>query len=222
VRSTRRSTRVRSPSAESTARFRDLISVRSNCCRPTKRRASGYSRSLYVLVDEYQDVNYAHTNSSRRGASTEHQVVATTISRSIPRAAATTHDPALEEDFRGESLQARRELPLDAVDSRRGERTDLTTPIAWARRCHETRTKAKKITAFQAESERAEVRSDGRRSRNTVREGRLSDFLVLYRTRPIGYFEEGFLAEGIPTRVAARASTPEPRSKTCYSYCATS
>ena len=68
---------------------------------------------------------------------------------------------------------------------------------------HEARPEGEKITAFQAESERAEVRYVMEKIKEHVREGSAyRDFLVLYRTNAQSrYFEEGFLAEGIPYRV---------------------
>ena len=65
------------------------------------------------------------------------------------------------------------------------------------------RSEGEKLTAFQAESERAEVRYVMEKVKEHVREGAAyRDFLVLYRTNAQSrYFEEGFLAEGIPYRV---------------------
>ena len=65
------------------------------------------------------------------------------------------------------------------------------------------RAEGEKITAFQAESERAEARYVMEKIKEHVREGAAyRDFLVLYRTNAQSrYFEEGFLAEGIPYRV---------------------
>ncbi len=98
----------------------------------------------------------------------------------------------LEENYRSTQTILTAANELVSNNPNRSEKTLFTK-----------RSEGEKITAFQAESERAEVRYVMEKIKEHVRDGSAyRDYLVLYRTNAQSrYFEEGFLAEGIPYRV---------------------
>jgi DNA helicase-2/ATP-dependent DNA helicase PcrA len=188
--------------------FDDLISRTIELLQNDEETRVRYqSKFRYVLVDEYQDVNFAqyklvalladeHKNitvvgdddqSIDSGRGSDYHMILN-FEKDFP--GATTFK--FEENFRSSQtiLSAANELILN--NATRAEKKLVTK-----------RDEGEKITAFQAESERAEVRYVMEKIKEHVREGSAyRDFLVLYRTNAQSkYFEEGFLAEGIPYRV---------------------
>ena len=161
----------------------------------------------YILVDEYQDVNYAQyrlvaTLAKEHGNIT----VVGDDDQSIYSWRGSDYRMILrfEEDFPGakvfkleenyRSTQTVLHAANELVEHNAGRHP---------KKLFTNRSEGEKITAFQAESERAEVRYVMEKVKEHVREGAAyRDFLVLYRTNAQSrYFEEGFLAEGIPYRV---------------------
>ncbi len=161
----------------------------------------------YVLVDEYQDVNYA-----------QYRLVAT-LAKEHGNITVVGDDDQSIYSWRGSDyrmiLRFEEDFPGATVfkleENYRSTQTILTAanelvqnnPNRSAKQLFTKRAEGEKITAFQAESERAEVRYVMEKIKEHVREGAAyRDFLVLYRTNAQSrYFEEGFLAEGIPYRV---------------------
>ncbi len=161
----------------------------------------------YVLVDEYQDVNYA-----------QYRLVAT-LAKEHGNITVVGDDDQSIYSWRGSDyrmiLRFEEDFPGATVfkleENYRSAQTILTAAneliVNNANRSDKQlftkRAEGEKITAFQAESERAEVRYVMEKIKEHVREGAAyRDFLVLYRTNAQSrYFEEGFLAEGIPYRV---------------------
>jgi DNA helicase-2/ATP-dependent DNA helicase PcrA len=161
----------------------------------------------YVLVDEYQDVNYA-----------QYRLVAT-LAKEHGNITVVGDDDQSIYSWRGSDyrmiLRCEEDFPGAKVfkleENYRSSQTILTAanelvqnnPNRSAKTLFTKRAEGEKITAFQAESERAEVRYVMEKIKEHVREGAAyRDFLVLYRTNAQSrYFEEGFLAEGIPYRV---------------------
>ncbi len=161
----------------------------------------------YVLVDEYQDVNYA-----------QYRLVAT-LAKEHGNITVVGDDDQSIYSWRGSDyrmiLRFEEDFPGAKVfkleENYRSSQTILTAanelvqnnPNRSAKTLFTKRAEGEKITAFQAESERAEVRYVMEKIKEHVREGAAyRDFLVLYRTNAQSrYFEEGFLAEGIPYRV---------------------
>ena len=166
------------------------------------------SKFRYVLVDEYQDVNYAQYRLVALLAD-EHKniTVVGDDDQSIYSWRGSDYRMILrfEEDFPGAKvfkLEENYRSTQTILD--RGQRAGREQSEPRARRQLFTkRAEGEKITAFQAESERAEVRYVMEKIKEHVRDGSAyRDFLVLYRTNAQSrYFEEGFLAEGIPYRV---------------------
>jgi DNA helicase-2/ATP-dependent DNA helicase PcrA len=165
------------------------------------------SKFRYVLVDEYQDVNYAQYRLVALLAD-EHKniTVVGDDDQSIYSWRGSDYRMILrfEEDFPGAKI-------FTLEENYRSTQTILSAanelvannPNRAAKSLFTKRAQGERITAFQAESERAEVRYVMEKIKEHVREGAAyRDFLVLYRTNAQSrYFEEGFLAEGIPYRV---------------------
>ncbi len=188
--------------------FDDLIAYAIKLLDEDEDARTRYQTKFkYVLVDEYQDVNYAQyrlvaTLAKEHGNIT----VVGDDDQSIYSWRGSDYRMILrfEEDFPGATvfkleenyrstqtiLEAANELVVH--NAGRQPKTLFTK-----------RSEGEKLTAFQAESERAEVRYVMEKVKEHVREGAAyRDFLVLYRTNAQSrYFEEGFLAEGIPYRV---------------------
>ncbi len=165
------------------------------------------SKFKYILVDEYQDVNYAQyrlvaTLAKEHGNIT----VVGDDDQSIYSWRGSDYRMILrfEEDFPGARV-------FELEENYRSTQTVLEAANELVahnagrhpKKLFTKRAEGEKITAFQAESERAEVRYVMEKIKEHVREGAAyRDFLVLYRTNAQSrYFEEGFLAEGIPYRV---------------------
>jgi DNA helicase-2/ATP-dependent DNA helicase PcrA len=170
-------------------------------------RARYQTKFKYILVDEYQDVNYAQyklvaTLAKEHGNIT----VVGDDDQSIYSWRGSDYRMILrfEEDFPGAKVFKLEEnyRSTQAILSAANElvaHNDGRHP----KQLFTKRAPGEAITAFQAESERAEVRYVMEKIKEHVREGAAyRDFLVLYRTNAQSrYFEEGFLAEGIPYRV---------------------
>jgi DNA helicase-2/ATP-dependent DNA helicase PcrA len=161
----------------------------------------------YILVDEYQDVNYA-----------QYRLVAT-LAKEHGNITVVGDDDQSIYSWRGSDYRMILRFEQDFTNTKvfkleenyRSTQTILTAanelvgnnPNRAKKTLFTKRSEGEKITAFQAESERAEVRYVMEKIKEHVREGAAyRDFLVLYRTNAQSrYFEEGFLAEGIPYRV---------------------
>ncbi len=170
-------------------------------------RARYQTKFKYILVDEYQDVNYAQyklvaTLAKEHGNIT----VVGDDDQSIYSWRGSDYRMILrfEEDFPGAKVFKLEEnyRSTQAILSAANElvaHNDGRHPKSLFTK----RAVGEPLTAFQAESERAEVRYVMEKVKEHVREGAAyRDFLVLYRTNAQSrYFEEGFLAEGIPYRV---------------------
>jgi DNA helicase II / ATP-dependent DNA helicase PcrA len=161
----------------------------------------------YILVDEYQDVNYAQyrlvaTLAKEHGNIT----VVGDDDQSIYSWRGSDYRMILrfEEDFPGAKV-FKLEENYRSTQTILSAANELVANNAGRhpKKLFTQRAEGEKITAFQAESERAEVRYVMEKVKEHVREGAAyRDFLVLYRTNAQSrYFEEGFLAEGIPYRV---------------------
>ena len=161
----------------------------------------------YVLVDEYQDVNFAqYMLVALFAAEHKNLTVVGDDDQSIYSWRGSDYRMILrfEEDFPGAKifkleenyrstqtiLNAANELVVN--NATRSEKTLFTN-----------RSAGEPITAFNAESDREEVRYVVQKIKEHTREdASYSDILVLYRTNAQSRgFEEAFLAEGIPYRV---------------------
>ena len=161
----------------------------------------------YIMVDEYQDVNFAqyrlcailadeHKNLTVVGdddqsiyswRGSDYQNILR-FEKDFPGATIFK----LEENFR--STQTILEVANNLVSNNkeRAEKTLFTN-----------RAQGDVVTVYGAETERAEARYAIEKIKELVREGAAyRDFMVLYRTNAQSrVFEEGFLGEGIPYRV---------------------
>ena len=161
----------------------------------------------YIMVDEYQDVNFAqyrlcalladeHKNLTVVGdddqsiyswRGSDYQNILR-FERDFPGAKIFK----LEENFRSTQtiLEVANQLVVNNKD--RAEKTLFTNRAA-----------GDTVTVYGAETERAEARYVIEKIKELVREGAAyRDFMVLYRTNAQSrVFEEGFLGEGIPYRV---------------------
>ncbi len=161
----------------------------------------------YIMVDEYQDVNFAqyrlcalladeHKNLTVVGdddqsiyswRGSDYQNILR-FERDFPGAKVFK----LEENFRSTQtiLEVANQLVVNNKD--RAEKTLFTNRAA-----------GDTVTVYGAETERAEARYVIEKIKELVREGAAyRDFMVLYRTNAQSrVFEEGFLGEGIPYRV---------------------
>ncbi len=188
--------------------FDDLISRTIELLQNDEETRVRYqSKFRYVLVDEYQDVNYAQYKLVALLAD-EHKnlTVVGDDDQSIYSWRGSDYRMILrfEEDFPGATV-------FKLEENYRSTQTILTAanelvannPNRAGKTLFTKRSPGEKITAFQAESERAEVRYVMEKIKEHVRDGSAyRDFIVLYRTNAQSrYFEEGFLAEGIPYRV---------------------
>ncbi|MGA2393865.1 MAG: DUF3553 domain-containing protein [Candidatus Lustribacter sp.] len=188
--------------------FDDLISRTIELLQKDEETRVRYqSKFRYVLVDEYQDVNYAQYKLVALLAD-EHKniTVVGDDDQSIYSWRGSDYRMILrfEEDFPGAKV-------FKLEENYRSTQTILTAanelvannPNRAEKKLFTKRSEGEKITAFQAESERAEVRYVMEKIKEHVRDGSAyRDFIVLYRTNAQSrYFEEGFLAEGIPYRV---------------------
>ncbi|HTW85612.1 MAG TPA: DUF3553 domain-containing protein [Candidatus Sulfotelmatobacter sp.] len=188
--------------------FDDLIGRAIHLLDSDEEARTRYQTKFkYVLVDEYQDVNYAQyrlvaTLAKEHGNIT----VVGDDDQSIYSWRGSDYRMILrfEEDFPGakvfklEENYRSTQTILEAANELVAHNEGRSPKKLFTRRAE-----GEKVTAFQAESERAEVRYVMEKIKEHVRGGAAyRDFLVLYRTNAQSrYFEEGFLADGIPYRV---------------------
>ncbi|MFY9780136.1 MAG: UvrD-helicase domain-containing protein [Candidatus Baltobacteraceae bacterium] len=161
----------------------------------------------YILVDEYQDVNYAQYRLCAILAG-EHKnlTVVGDDDQSIYAWRGSDYKNILrfEEDFPGTAVFKLEEnyrstqFILDAANEL-VENNKSRAP----KKLFTKREKGEPVTVYGAETERAEARYVMEKIKELVREGAAyRDFLVLYRTNAQSrVFEEGFASEGIPYRV---------------------
>ncbi|MEA2719493.1 MAG: ATP-dependent helicase UvrD/PcrA, partial [Candidatus Eremiobacteraeota bacterium] len=188
--------------------FDDLIANAIKLLDEDEEARTRYQTKFkYVLVDEYQDVNYA-----------QYRLVAT-LAKEHGNITVVGDDDQSIYSWRGSDyrmiLRFEEDFPGAKVFKLEENYRSTSTILEAAnelvahnagrhpKNLFTKRSEGEKITAFQAESERAEVRYVMEKVKEHVREGAAyRDFLVLYRTNAQSrYFEEGFLAEGIPYRV---------------------
>ncbi len=161
----------------------------------------------YVLVDEYQDVNFAQYRLCAILAG-EHKnlTVVGDDDQSIYAWRGSDYKNILrfEEDFPGtvvfrleENYRSTQRI-LDAANEL-VENNKSRAP----KKLFTKREEGEPVTVYGAETERAEARYVMEKIKELVREGAAyRDFLVLYRTNAQSrVFEEGFASEGIPYRV---------------------
>jgi DNA helicase II / ATP-dependent DNA helicase PcrA len=188
--------------------FDDLIASTIELLEGDLETRTRYQNKFrYILVDEYQDVNYAqyrlcailaaeHKNLtvvgdddqsiySWRGSDFRNIL---RFEEAFPGAKVFK----LEENYRSTQTILHVANELVANNGTRAEKTLFTN-----------RAEGEKITVYGAETERAEARYVIEKIKELVRSGAAyRDFLVLYRTNAQSrVFEEGFLGEGIPYRV---------------------
>ena len=161
----------------------------------------------YILVDEYQDVNYAQYKLCAVLAE-EHKnlTVVGDDDQSIYSWRGSDYKNILrfEEDFPGAKV-------FRLEENYRSTQTILTVANEIVsqnasraeKKIFTNRAAGDTVTVYGAETERAEARYAIEKIKELVREGAAyRDFLVLYRTNAQSrVFEEGFLSEGIPYRV---------------------
>jgi DNA helicase-2/ATP-dependent DNA helicase PcrA len=161
----------------------------------------------YILVDEYQDVNYAQYRLCAVLAD-EHKnlTVVGDDDQSIYSWRGSDYKNILrfEEDFPGAKV-------FKLEENYRSTQTILTVANEIVslnagraeKKLFTNRAAGDAVTVYGAETERAEARYAIEKIKELVREGAAyRDFLVLYRTNAQSrVFEEGFLGEGIPYRV---------------------
>jgi DNA helicase-2/ATP-dependent DNA helicase PcrA len=161
----------------------------------------------YILVDEYQDVNFAQYRlCAILAAEHGNLTVVGDDDQSIYSWRGSDYKNILrfEEDFPGakifkleENYRSTQTIlnvanELVANNTTRSEKKLFTN-----------RAEGETVTVYGAETERAEARYAIEKIKEHVREGAAyRDFIVLYRTNAQSrVFEEGFLSEGIPYRV---------------------
>jgi DNA helicase II / ATP-dependent DNA helicase PcrA len=188
--------------------FDDLISRTIALLESDLETRTRYQNKFrYILVDEYQDVNYAQYRLCAILAG-EHKnlTVVGDDDQSIYSWRGSDYKNILrfEEDFPGAKV-FKLEENYRSTETILGVANELV--INNTTRAEKTlftkRAAGEKITVYGAETERAEARYVIEKIKELVREGAAyRDFLVLYRTNAQSrVFEEGFLGEGIPYRV---------------------
>jgi len=188
--------------------FDDLIAKTIELLENDRDVRTRYQNKFrYILVDEYQDVNYAqyklcavladeHKNLTVVGD--DDQSIYSWRGSDYKNILRFEHDfPGakifkLEENYRSTQtiLNIANEIVLN--NKSRAEKKIFTNRAA-----------GDPVTVYGAETERAEARYVIEKIKELVREGAAyRDFVVLYRTNAQSrVFEEGFLGEGIPYRV---------------------
>jgi DNA helicase-2/ATP-dependent DNA helicase PcrA len=170
-------------------------------------RTKWQSRFHYVLVDEYQDVNFAQYKLiAILGEKHRNVTVVGDDDQSIYSWRGSDYKMILrfEDDFPGAKV-------FTLEENYRSTQTILDAANALVannktrspKKLFTNRDPGETITAFAADTERSEARYVVEKVKELVREGAsYSDFLVLYRTNAQSrVFEEAFIAEGIPYRV---------------------
>ncbi len=188
--------------------FDDLIAKAIELLETDVETRTRYQNKFrYILVDEYQDVNYAQYRLCALLAE-EHKnlTVVGDDDQSIYSWRGSDYQNILrfEKDFPGakvfkleENYRSTQTIldvanELVANNANRAEKKLFTN-----------RSAGEIVTVYGAETERAEARYVIEKIKELVREGAAyRDFMVLYRTNAQSrVFEEGFLGEGIPYRV---------------------
>jgi len=161
----------------------------------------------YILVDEYQDVNFAQYRlCSILAGEHKNLTVVGDDDQSIYSWRGSDYKNILrfEEDFPGAKV-------FKLEENYRSPQSILTVANELVsnnkaraeKKLFTKRQSGEPVTVYGAETERAEARYVIEKIKEHVREGAAyRDFLVLYRTNAQSrVFEEGFLSEGIPYRV---------------------
>ncbi len=188
--------------------FDDLIARTIRLLEEDVETRTRYQNKFrYILVDEYQDVNYAQYRLVALLAE-EHKniTVVGDDDQSIYSWRGSDYRMILrfEEDFPGATI-------FKLEENYRSTQTILTAANELVER-NENRSPKKlftqravgePVTVYAAESERAEARYVIEKIKELVRDGSgYRDMVVLYRTNAQSrVFEEGFLSEGIPYRI---------------------
>lgn len=170
-------------------------------------RKKWQDRFRYILVDEYQDVNFAQYRLIAILGETHRNVtVVGDDDQSIYSWRGSDYRMILrfEEDFPGAkvfTLEENYRSTQSILDAANALVSNNKTRAA--KKLFTSRDGGDTITAFSADTERSEARYVVEKVKELVREGAsYSDFLVLYRTNAQSrVFEEALIAEGIPYRV---------------------
>ncbi len=170
-------------------------------------RAKWQNKFQYVLVDEYQDVNFAQYRLISMLAEKHKNItVVGDDDQSIYSWRGSDYRMILrfEEDFPGAKVFTLEEnyrstqTILDAANALVANNKTRAPKKLYTRR-----DPGDTVTAFGADTERAEARYVVEKIKELVREGAAyRDFLVLYRTNAQSrVFEEALITEGIPYRI---------------------
>lgn len=170
-------------------------------------RTKWQNKFRYILVDEYQDVNFAQYRLiAILGEKHKNVTVVGDDDQSIYSWRGSDYRMILrfEEDFKGAKVFTLEEnyrstqTILDAANALVANNKTRAPKKLFTRRAE-----GEAITVFSADTERSEARYVVEKVKELVREGSAyRDFLVLYRTNAQSrVFEEALIAEGIPYRV---------------------
>src|SRR5271170_1899394 len=188
--------------------FDDLISQTVRLLEQDEEVRTRYQNKFrYILVDEYQDVNYAQYRLCAILAE-EHKnlTVVGDDDQSIYSWRGSDYKNILrfEKDFPGAKI-FKLEENYRSTQTILNVASELVTnnTSRSAKKLFTNRSPGEPVTVYGAETERAEARYAIEKVKELVREGAAyRDFMVLYRTNAQSrVFEEGMLAEGIPYRV---------------------
>jgi DNA helicase-2/ATP-dependent DNA helicase PcrA len=170
-------------------------------------RTKWQKKFQYILVDEYQDVNFAQYRLiALLGDKHKNVTVVGDDDQSIYSWRGSDYRMILrfEQDFPGAKV-------FTLEENYRSTQTILDAANALvannkhrqSKKLFTSRAEGEKITAFGADTERSEARYVVEKIKELVREGAAyRDFLVLYRTNAQSrVYEEALIAEGIPYRV---------------------
>ncbi|MGZ3540457.1 MAG: DUF3553 domain-containing protein [Vulcanimicrobiaceae bacterium] len=170
-------------------------------------RTKWQNKFQYVLVDEYQDVNFAQYRLVAILADKHKNItVVGDDDQSIYSWRGSDYKMILrfEDDFPGakvfkleENYRSTQRI-LDAANSLVSNNMTRASKKLFTRR-----SEGEQITAFGADTERSEARYVVEKIKELVRDGAAyRDFLILYRTNAQSrVFEEALISEGIPYRV---------------------
>jgi DNA helicase-2/ATP-dependent DNA helicase PcrA len=170
-------------------------------------RTKWQKKFQYILVDEYQDVNFAQYRLiAMLGDKHKNVTVVGDDDQSIYSWRGSDYRMILrfEQDFPGarvftlEENYRSTQTILDAANA-----LVANNKTRQPKKLFTSRSAGEKVTAFGADTERSEARYVVEKIKELVREGSAyRDFLVLYRTNAQSrVYEEALIAEGIPYRV---------------------
>jgi len=170
-------------------------------------REKWQNKFQYILVDEYQDVNFAQYKLiAILGTKHKNITVVGDDDQSIYSWRGSDYRMILrfEEDFPGakvfklEENYRSTQTILDAANALVENNKERSKKKLFTKRAE-----GEAITAFGADTERSEARYVVEKIKELVREGAAyRDFLILYRTNAQSrVYEEALIAEGIPYRV---------------------